>query len=757
MNLRLIIFITALLMLFPASNVTGQEQPEHDFSSLLTGEKLENFLVNQKTFGTFRENFGYKAKIISPNNDILIKKDSIIRLEESNLPEYGTILIEGTVTITDTKDYPLKAQKIIITPSGKLIIGTNQSPIDRNKKTEIVFVNNQPGETGIFVFGKLEVHGNDIGPTFVKLASNANPGKQTLTVKELVKNWSERSKIIITSVGNDKEFKNCIEENNIERIEGTFIHLKNELECFHQGSNSDEISSHVAILTRNVKFSSEDLNKRGAITFFHGSNGYVKFAELNDLGPKNVLGRYPIHFHMMTDTSEGIEVIGNSIVNSENRWITIHNSYGILVKNNVGVNSVGHGFFLEDGSEFNNIFDSNIGIKTQRGSLIGSDGQASVFWTMNPQNSYVNNVAVDGWYYGFHLAIPSMNVKDPDENKVNLRSLSNQEFENNLSYNNRHAGLRIDRTLGEKDWETPSTITISNFMVVNDFNTNLNQWGIAVHADDVTIKDSKIFDSPIGIELGKRGNLVENTYVRIDNPIDEKILIAGILFSGQDNTVKDSFIKGYLENKLSSPSDILISNSHLNKKPISGYVIDTELSDPNTIYFGNPVNSDSFLQINGYNAPNDPQNGYPQNFILEKIDHKFLKEYEIDLNFFAMVVPMESNGQNYGKFERDIISSLDISREDQLILFKSKALGWDLNIISHDEFVSEIRILIDTGILQIAFADLENLDQYDFKIPNWTKQLTSFWNMGKITETEYLNALEFILESQLENEFAFYG
>jgi len=196
-----------------------------------------------------------------------------------------------------------------------------------------------------------------------------------------VKNWQRGSEILITSPGSTEDFENCDEENKIQRIDGVFIHLEEPMKCFHQGfnNNDDVISSHVVVLDRNVVIRSDDLKNRGSVNFFHSSYGYVKYGEFKDLGPKNVLGRYPIHFHHMQDTSRGIEVEGNSVLNSDNRWITIHDSNGIIVKNNVGYSAIGHGFFLEAGNEFDNVFDHNIGIKTLRGNLISSDGQASVF------------------------------------------------------------------------------------------------------------------------------------------------------------------------------------------------------------------------------------------------------------------------------------------------------------------------------------------------------------------------------------------
>ena len=44
------------------------------------------------------------------------------------------------------------------------------------------------------------------------------------------------------------------------------------------------------------------------------------------------------------------------------RWIVLHSTLGVTVARNVGYKSIGHGFYLEDGTETDNKFWSNIGI-----------------------------------------------------------------------------------------------------------------------------------------------------------------------------------------------------------------------------------------------------------------------------------------------------------------------------------------------------------------------------------------------------------
>jgi len=204
-------------------------QEEHniqdEMSNLLEDESKNDFLKSTKS-GKLNENFGNRAKVTEHGNDIWIMPGHRITIDDSATLEFGTILIDGTLEIFRTGDNPLRTQKIIVGPSGKLTIGTNESPIDKNKKVEIVFIKNQPGEIGIFVFGELILHGYDMGTSFTQLTSDAKPGQEILSVAEFVKNWKRQSQILITSPGNNPDFETCIEENEIVRIDGVFIYLK---------------------------------------------------------------------------------------------------------------------------------------------------------------------------------------------------------------------------------------------------------------------------------------------------------------------------------------------------------------------------------------------------------------------------------------------------------------------------------------------------------------------------------------------------
>ena len=97
------------------------------------------------------------------------------------------------------------------------------------------------------------------------------------------------------------------------------------------------------------------------------SAGAISYAEFRHLGKPGVLGRYSLHYHLVGDTMRGSSVIGASIWDSGNRWVTIHGTNYLVVRDCVGYRSIGHGFFFDDGTEVFNVLDRNLAVQAGPG------------------------------------------------------------------------------------------------------------------------------------------------------------------------------------------------------------------------------------------------------------------------------------------------------------------------------------------------------------------------------------------------------
>lgn len=146
----------------------------------------------------------------------------------------------------------------------------------------------------------------------------------------------------------------------------------------------------------------------------------VQGVEFYQMGQGGKIGHYPVHFHHTRSAPTNTFVRDSSIDDSMTRWVVLHGAQNVDLARNVGYKSIGHGFYLEDGTEINNVLTANLGVFA-RGAvdnvqnprkvpgilaapdLHGTIGEQvpyrsdydhpSVFWIMNGWNDFKDNMA----------------------------------------------------------------------------------------------------------------------------------------------------------------------------------------------------------------------------------------------------------------------------------------------------------------------------------------------------------------------------
>jgi hypothetical protein len=312
--------------------------------------------------------------------------------------------------------------------------------------------------------GRLDLHGSPMSRTWVKLAETAEAGAKTLTLAEPVTGWRPGDKVIVTmshtpeytgGVGrgkkSGKEYKYLegAEEHVVESVEGATLKLKSPLAEEHAATEAG--ACEVANLSRNVIIESADpKGVRGHTMYHRNSSGSISYAEFRHLGKEGVLGKYPVHFHLVRDglrNSGG--VVGASIWDSKNRFMAIHGTDYLLVRDCVGYKSVGHGFFLEDATEQYNLLDRNLAVQALRGKRLPDQAlpfdanEGAGFWWANGRNTLVRNVACENDRYGFRFEIakigrrePVLPLRQPDGSvaQKDVRHIPFLRFEDNESH-----------------------------------------------------------------------------------------------------------------------------------------------------------------------------------------------------------------------------------------------------------------------------------------------------------------------------------
>ncbi len=308
-------------------------------------------------------------------------------------------------------------------PRAVLEIGTPDDPMpaERTARIRLAPVDGQDPESCPALLccgGRMDLHGAPLSRTWVKLGSRALAGETVITLTEPVVGWRRVDRVILTATTRQNKragtFRTSTRDNTqteeriIQSIQGAQLTLDQPLA--HDHICFGPYRGEVANLSRNVIVeSSQPDAARGHTMYHHGSRGSIGYAEFRQLGKRGVLARYSVHFHLARDSMRGSSVVGASIWGSQNRWLTVHGTDYLVVRDCVGYDSLGHGFFLEDGSEVFNIFDSNLAVQARTAQPLPKQAipfdhnDGAGFWWANSLNSFTRNVACECDEYGFRL------------------------------------------------------------------------------------------------------------------------------------------------------------------------------------------------------------------------------------------------------------------------------------------------------------------------------------------------------------------
>jgi hypothetical protein len=319
--------------------------------------------------------------------------------------------------------------------------------------------------------GRMDLHGAPMNRTWSKLERPAAAGDTVVRLAEIVVGWKVGDRVILTAAHPEeyqepkydkksnagtpakRKSQSGTEERQITKIEGQTLSLDRPLEYEHVAAETGRCE--VANLSRNVVIESADPagdngHRRGHTMYHRHSSGSISYAEFRHLGKQGVLGRYPIHFHLVRDSMRGSGgVVGASIWDSGNRFIAIHGTDYLLVRDVVGYQCVGHGFFLEDATEQYNVLDRNLAVQAKQGKplpqqvLTFDQNEGAGFWWANGRNTLTRNVACENHKYGFRFEIgkiagkaPLLWLKQPDGTMADqdVRGIPFLRFEDNESH-----------------------------------------------------------------------------------------------------------------------------------------------------------------------------------------------------------------------------------------------------------------------------------------------------------------------------------
>ncbi|XP_036594045.1 cell surface hyaluronidase isoform X3 [Trichosurus vulpecula] len=287
---------------------------------------------------------------------------------------------------------------------------------------------------------------------------------------------------------------------------------------------------------------------------------HLSHVELKHMGQQQHLGKYPIHFHLCGDVDDKggyrpqTYLDGVSIHHCFSRCVTIHGTDGLLIKDTIGFDTLGHCFFLEDGIEQRNILFHNLGLVTKPGTLLPTDRNntmcisirgkvfgdyipvpatdcmaVSTFWIAHPNNHLISNAAAGsqdaGIWYLFHKEATGESSASYGLTKAELTPLG--IFYNNRVHSNFKAGLFIDKGVKttnasasdpreylcldnsarfrphqDADLEKPRVAALIDRLIT----FKNNDHGAWVRGGDIIIQNSAFADNGIGLTFASDGS-----------------------------------------------------------------------------------------------------------------------------------------------------------------------------------------------------------------------------------------------------------
>uniref|UniRef100_A0A6Q2YND7 G8 domain-containing protein n=1 Tax=Esox lucius TaxID=8010 RepID=A0A6Q2YND7_ESOLU len=348
----------------------------------------------------------------------------------------------------------------------------------------------------------------------------------------------------------------------------------------HMGEEVDgvDMRAEVGLLSRNILIRGEmDPSCYGneACKFFsfdtfgghlkveHGFKAvHVSSVELQHMGQQS-MGHYPVHFHMNGDVDQKggydppTSVSDLSIHHTFSRCVTIHGTNGLLVKDVVGYDALGHCFFTEDGPEERNTFDHCLGLMIRAGTLLPSDRDSkmcrdithgafpgyvanprqdcsatSTFWIANPNNNLINCAAAGSeetgfWFLFHHVPTgPSEGMYSPGRTEHTPMGL----FTNNRAHSNYRAGMILDNGVkttqaNDKDKRPFLSLVGARYgphqdadpfkprvpALIHHFVAYKNQdHGAWLRGGDVWLDDCQFADNGIGLTLASGGTFPDD-------------------------------------------------------------------------------------------------------------------------------------------------------------------------------------------------------------------------------------------------------
>jgi len=339
--------------------------------------------------------------------------------------------VDGTYRVDPTTDSHLRVETVVTGESSRFEVGTETQPIQAGVTAGTTFLDRGPIDTdydpgrrgrGLLTLGEVDIHGT-AKTEWNEVATFPKSGDNQLELMGAPEGWRAGDRVVVAPV----EEPDNAEVETVRDVSGLTVGLVGSLNHDHVPPE-DDLPVHVANLTRNVRFESEntDVPRRGHLMFMTEEGVVVESAGMYGLGRtdksrpltnpqgqsppgSNPKARYALHFHKTgVDRSRTPHEVHGCAVDGSPGWgIVNHHSY-VTVTDCVSYDVLGAGFVTEGGDE-QGTFKRNIAIKSE-GSGQNAAYRANEGGIISPAELSIDDFGHAG--HGFWMHSPGTVVED---------------------------------------------------------------------------------------------------------------------------------------------------------------------------------------------------------------------------------------------------------------------------------------------------------------------------------------------------------
>mmetsp|Transcript_29790 Transcript_29790/g.44184 ORF Transcript_29790/g.44184 Transcript_29790/m.44184 type:complete len:1743 (-) Transcript_29790:270-5498(-) len=330
-------------------------------------------------------------------------------------------------------------------------------------ESKFMFLDHHVNAAKLEVIWVVEQDLNDVDYDDITVSLYQGPVSHLVLPATVAECWGEGSELIVTSHSLKMEdtFLNKItnvtlSDSGDEQV--ALLELETIMPTHTTVKTSPTFAVEVALLTRNIVFDAkredDDANPLhgGHLKIFHTPNQaqVIEGVEVRRFGQLGNIGRYPLHMHMSQNVP-GSSISRNTVRDSSQRCIVIHDTHNVTLYENIAYDNTGHCFMIEDGSEEDNVFIRNLGALlhvtsiNDTVSITESDFRAAIFWTASPRNVFRENVGAGGGDNGFWFEMLE-HVRGPSELThigINPSGQPLMDFADNVFHSNHREGLSL--------------------------------------------------------------------------------------------------------------------------------------------------------------------------------------------------------------------------------------------------------------------------------------------------------------------------